>query len=80
MKTIIYIMFAAVLMFASCDKEYPLSRIGNTEGVLCLNGYLSADTTDNTIILTTTGENYPAVAKDAKIDFYVNGALKESLA
>ena len=80
MKTILYILFATALMFASCDKEYPLSRIGNTEGVLCLNGYLYADTTDNTIILTTTGENYPAAAKDAKIDFYVNGALKESLA
>lgn len=80
MKTIIYILFVAVLMFAACDKEYPLSRIGNTEGVLCLNGYLYADTTDNTIILTTTGENYPAAAKDAKIDFYVNGALKETLA
>ena len=80
MKTIIYILFVAVLMFAACEKDYPLSRIGNTEGVLCLNGYLYADTTDNTIILTTTGENYPAAAKDAKIDFYVNGALKESLA
>ena len=80
MKTIIYTLFVAVLMFAACEKEYPLSSIGNTEGVLCLNGYLYADTTDNTIILTTTGENYPAVAKDAKIDFYVNGALKESLA
>ncbi|MBO7566996.1 MAG: DUF4249 family protein [Bacteroidales bacterium] len=80
MKTIIYILFVAVLMFAACEKDYPLSSIGNTEGVLCLNGYLYADTTDNTIILTTTGENYPAAAKDAKIDFYVNGALKESLA
>ena len=80
MKTIIYILFVAVLMFAACEKDYPLSSIGNTEGVLCLNGYLYADSTDNTIILTTTGENYPAAAKDAKIDFYVNGALKESLA
>jgi len=79
MKTMLYILFATVLMFAACDKEYPLSRIGNTEGVLCLNGYLYADSTDNTIILTTTGENYPAAAKDAKVDFYINGTLKESL-
>ena len=79
MKTIIYTLFVAVLMFTACEKDYPLSRIGNTEGVLCLNGYLYADSTDNTIILTATGENYPAVFNDAKIDFYINGTLKESL-
>ena len=32
MKTIIYILFVAVLMFAACEKDYPLSSIGNTEG------------------------------------------------
>ena len=79
MKTIIYILFATVLMFAACEKDYPLSSIGNTEGVLSLNGYLYADSTDNTIILTATGENYPATLKDAKVDFYINGTLKESL-
>ena len=80
MKTFFWALLASVMMFAACEKEYPLSRIGNTKGVLCLNGYLYADSTDNIIVFTATGENYPTALQDAAIDFYVNGTLKESLA
>lgn len=76
--TILYIAaLLASLMITSCINDLPVDENAEKD-VLIMNGYIAADSTNNTIEILLTGNQRPIDIKDAIVKINVNGEFKET--
>lgn len=67
----------ASLLMTSCTNDLPVDQNAEKD-VLVMNGYIAADSTNNTIKLFLTGNQHPIDIKDAIVTINVNGEFKET--
>lgn len=77
MKYIIHITFI-LITFVSCENDMPFN-VKNNPPKLIVNALLDSSKKENEIILALTGRDKTSNIKDAVIDIYVNGILKEHI-
>lgn len=74
-----YIYFITVLfLFASCENEIPFS-IKDNPPKLIINALFDTNKEKNEIALALTGREKITLIKEASVDIYVNGKLKDHL-
>ncbi len=77
MKKYIYIIFIAFLAI-SCENEIPFN-IDENPPKLIVNALFDAKKEKNEIMLALTGRERTTYVKEASIDIYVNGILKDHI-
>lgn len=75
--TLYIVALLASLMMTSCTNDLPVDPNAEKD-VLVMNGYIAADSTNNTIKLFLTGNQHPIDIKDAIVTINVNGEFKET--
>ncbi len=76
-KYIIYTLSIISLFLASCEKEISFND-KNKKTLLVINALLDATKSENCIYLNLTGSNQSVEVKDAIVNIYINGVLKET--
>ncbi|MFT4168777.1 MAG: DUF4249 domain-containing protein [Dysgonomonas sp.] len=75
-----YFIYIALILttFVSCENDIPFNANNNTPKLI-INTLLDSSKKENEIILAITGRDKTSNVKDAVIDIYVNGILKEHI-
>ncbi len=71
------VLLLASLTVTSCINDLSVDQNAEKD-VLVMNGYVAADSTNNTIKIFLTGNQHPIDIKDAIVTINVNGELKET--
>lgn len=77
MKKLIYLTFI-LFSLVSCENDMPFN-VKDNPPKLIINTLLDISKTENEINLALTGKNKVTNVKNAQIDIYVNGVLKEQI-
>lgn len=77
MKKYIYIVIT-VLFLVSCETDIPFD-VDKNPPKLVINSLFDANKETNSVILALTGREKATYVKDATVDIYVNGILKDHL-
>ena len=70
------IYFLLVVVFTACENEIPFN-IKNNPPKLIINALLNSDNDENYVSLSLTGRDSITLVKEAQVNLYVNGDLKE---
>ena len=76
--TILYIAIFVMFSLTSCINDLPVHS-NEQENILILNGYIAADSTNNVIRMSMTGNLTTSPVRDGIILLSVNGIEKETL-
>lgn len=76
-KYIIYALSIIGIFLTSCENEISFNN-KNKNTLLVINALLDATKSENCIYLNLTGSNQSAEVKDAIVNIYINGVLKET--
>ncbi len=77
MKKLIYLAFI-LFTFVSCENDMPFN-VKDNQPKLIINALLEASKEENEINIALTGKDKVTNIKNAQIDLYLNGVLKEQI-